>query len=139
VRVALRRRNLAARMSTDFTMSVQADYLRVELARGYEIQPQGTSDLTRAVSDACARQGLRRVLIEGEVARRKMDTMDSFSLGSLMGSLLSGMAVACCLTGFTPDRQTRFFKDVAQNRGVRVEFFDNREAALRWLGAETQL
>ena len=69
-----------------------------------------------AISDVCARQGQRRVLIEGTIARRERGTMDSFGLGSLVGSMLTGVSL------------------VAQNRGVRVEFFDSREAALRWLG-----
>ena len=30
------------------------------------------------------------------------------------------------------------FRDVAQNRGVRVDFFSEREAALRWLGVGLQ-
>jgi hypothetical protein len=82
----------------------------------------------------CTRQGQRRVLIEGTVARRQMGTMDSFGLGSLVGSMLSGISLACCFYGYTPDQQTQFFKDVAQNRGVRIEFFSERDAALRWLG-----
>ncbi|HEU5177314.1 MAG TPA: hypothetical protein VFU24_07655 [Burkholderiales bacterium] len=37
-----------------------------------------------------------------------------------------------------PDDQSQFFRDVAQNRGVRVDFFSEREAALRWLGVGLQ-
>ena len=48
--------------------------------------------------------------------------------------MLTGVSLACCFYGYAPDQQTHFFKDAAQNRGVRVEFFDEREAALRWLG-----
>jgi hypothetical protein len=123
-------------MSTDFKLTPRADYLHVELAPGYEIKPEGTTQLAFALSDACARQGRRRVLIEGTVARRSMGTMDSFSFGSLMGSALTGGAVACCLYGYVPDQQTQFFKDVSQNRGVRIEFFKDRDAALRWLGVD---
>ena len=50
--------------------------------------------------------------------------------------MLTGVSLACCFYGCAPDQQTHFFKDVAQNRGVRVEFFDEREAALRWLGVD---
>lgn len=46
------------------------------------------------------------------------------------------MSVACCFYGYAPDQQTRFFMDVSQNRGVRIEFFAEREAALRWLGVD---
>lgn len=87
-----------------------------------------------AISDVCARQGRHRVLIEGTIAARRMGTMDTFGSGSLAGSMLTGMSIACCFYGYRPDQQTQFFKDVAHNRGVRIEFFGERAAALRWLG-----
>ena len=121
-------------MSTDFRLTPHADYIHVELAPDYEIRPEGTTALTMAIADVCARQRKRRVLIEGTVARRQMGTMDSYGLGALAGSMLAGNSLACCFYGYTPDQQTQFFKDVAQNRGVRIEFFDSRDAALRWLG-----
>ena len=121
-------------MSTDFQTSLHADYIHVQLAPGYELTPEGNAELILAISDVCARQGQRRVLIEGTVAARKMGTMDAFGAGSLAGSMLTGMAVACCFYGYQPDQQTQFFKDVAHNRGVRIEFFSDVAAALRWLG-----
>ena len=121
-------------MSTDFQTSLHADYIHVQLAPGYELTPEGNAELILAISDVCTRQGQRRVLVEGTVAARRMGTMDSFGSGSLAGSMLAGMSVACCFYGYRPDQQTQFFKDVANNRGVRVEFFTDRNAALRWLG-----
>jgi hypothetical protein len=121
-------------MSTDFKLTPHADYLHVQLAPDYEIRPEGTTQLTLSVADVCNRQGQRRVLIEGAIARREMGTMDSFGFGELLGSRLAGISLALCLYGYVADQQTQFFKDVAQNRGVRVDFFTEREAALRWLG-----
>jgi len=121
-------------VSTDFTTSLHADYIHVQLAPGYELTPEGNAELILAISDVCARQGQRRVLVEGTIASRKMGTMDSFGTGSLAGSMLTGMSIACCFYGYRPDQQTAFFKDVAHNRGVRIEFFTERDAALRWLG-----
>ena len=112
--------------------------IHVELAPGYEIKPDGTTQLTLAISDVCSRQGQRRVLIEGTIGRRSMGTMDSFGFGAQIGSMLTGMSLACCLYGYRPDQQTQFFKDVAQNRGVRIDFFTDRGAALRWLGVTVQ-
>lgn len=123
-------------MSTDFRLTPHAKYLHVELAPEYEITPRGATALCMAISDACTQQRLRRVLIEGAVARRQMGTMDSFGLGSLAGSMLGGISLACCFYGYAPDQQSQFFKDVAGNRGARVEFFTEREAALRWLGMD---
>jgi len=121
-------------MSTDFKLTPYADHIHVELAPDYEIKLDGTTQLIVAISELCARQGQRSVLIEGTVSRRSMGTMDSFGLGSLLGSMLPGVSLACCFYGYSPDQQTQFFKDVSQNRGVRVEFFGERDAALRWLG-----
>ena len=121
-------------MTTDFTLTPHADYLHVALAPGYELRPQGATELMKSLSDVCARQGQRRVLIEGAVATRRMATMDSYAIGALAGSMLAGVSLACCFYGYKPDDKSQFFKDVAQNRGVRVEFFAERDEALRWLG-----
>lgn len=95
-------------MSTDFKLTPHADYVHVELAPDYEIKPDGTTQLTHAISDVCARQGQRRVLIEGTIARRSMGTMDSFGFGSLVGSMLAGMSLACCLYGYAPTSRPSF-------------------------------
>lgn len=121
-------------MTTEFTLTPHADYLHVALVPGYELRPQGATELMKSVSDVCARQGQRRVLIEGTVATRRMATMDSYAIGALAGSMLAGVSLAFCFYGYQPDDKSQFFKDVAQNRGVRVEFFGERDEALRWLG-----
>ena len=125
-------------MSTDFKLTPHADYVHVALAPGYELRPDGLAELMRSLADVCSRQGQRRVLIEGTVAARRMGTMDSFGAGALAGSMLTGVRIACCFYGYAPDDQSQFFKDVAQNRCVRVDFFNDRDAALRWLGLSSQ-
>jgi hypothetical protein len=127
-----------AAVSTDFKLTPHADYVHVALAPDYEIRPAGVTELMMSVSDVCSRQGQRRVMIEGNVVARRMGTMDSFGAGALAGSMLTGVRIACCFYGYTPDDQSQFFKDVAQNRGVRVDFFNDRETALRWLGVGSQ-
>jgi hypothetical protein len=125
-------------MSTDFKLAPHADYVHVTLAPGYEITLAGLTELMMSMSDVCSRQGQRRVLIEGTVAARKMGTMDSFGAGALAGSMLPGVSIACCLYDYKTDDQSQFFRDVAQNRGVRIDFFSDREVALRWLGVSSQ-
>jgi hypothetical protein len=60
--------------------------------------------------------------------------MDSFDAAGLMARLLPGLSVACCFRGYTADEQTQFFRTAAMNRGVRVEFFQDLNSALKWLG-----
>ena len=125
-------------MSTDFRLTPHADYVHVALEPGYEITPPGVTELMMSVSDVCSRQGQRRVLVEGTVVARRMGTMDSFGAGALAGSMLPGVSLACCFYGYKTDDQSQFFRDVAQNRGVRVDFFNDRDEALRWLGVRSQ-
>jgi hypothetical protein len=67
-------------MSTDFKLAPHADHIHVELAADYEIRASGVTGLFLAVSDVGARQGQRRVLVEGTAARR--DSICWLGLGS---------------------------------------------------------
>jgi hypothetical protein len=123
-----------ARMTAAFNLTVQDKYVHVLLAEGYEITPEGRSKALQAISEACKQHRLRKVLIEGEVAGRRMSTTDAFATGALAASLMSGTWLALCYYGYKPDSTSELFQISAENRGVRVQFFDEREAALRWLG-----
>ena len=54
------------------------------------------------------------------------------------GRLLSGLSVGCVFRGYVPDQQSEFFRATATSRGVRMEFFEELDAALRWLGVGTR-
>jgi hypothetical protein len=96
--------------------------------------PKSMANIWITISDACREHGLRRVLAEGDNVQRRLSTLDSFDHADLAARLLPGLSVACCFRGFTPDQQTGFFRTTAMNRGVRTEFFQDLNTALRWLG-----
>lgn len=125
----------SARPGFDFTLQPRVGYLYVHLAPGYELTPESMAMLWTAMSKACRDNNLRRVLVEGENVRRRMTPMESFDHAGLASRLLPGISVACCFRGYAPDEQTEFFRTAAMNRGVRVEFVQDLNAALRWLGA----
>ena len=120
-------------MSTGFKVQAQADHIHVELAPSYAIPSQDTKQLITAIADHCARHCCRRVLIQGSRVPGGIKALDAYALGSLMGSLLPGASFAFCLNGYSPDANAKFLIDVTHNRGVRLKFFDDPEAALRWL------
>ncbi len=122
-------------MSTGFTLEPREGYLYVHLAPGFEMNPESMNRLWTGISEGCREHALHKVLAEGDDVRRKLTPMDSFDVASLAARLLPGVSVACCLRGFTPDEQTQFFRTAAMNRGVRAEFFQDLNSALRWLGA----
>jgi len=123
------------RPGSDFTLEPRERYLYVHLAPGFEITPESMNRLWAAMSGACRERNLRRVLIEGDNVHRRMTPMESFDHAALASRLLPGLSVACCFRGYAQDEQTEFFRTAAMNRGVRVEFVQDLNAALRWLGA----
>ena len=123
-----------APQDSESTLEVRDGYLYARLVSGFEITPERMNRLWKQIGDACVRHKMRRVLTEGTVSRRRMTTMDSFENAAVAARLVPGLAMACFVQGHVPDEQTEFFKIAAMNRGVRVEFFNNRDEALRWLG-----
>ena len=123
-----------AAQDPEITLEVRDGYLYASLVPGFEINPERMNRLWAAVGDACLKSGMRRVLTEGTVSGRRMTTIDSFQNAAAAARLVPGLAMACFVQGHVPDEQTEFFKIAAMNRGVRVEFFNNRDEALRWLG-----
>ncbi len=122
-------------MGTGFTLEPREGYLYVHLMPGFEITPQSLGEFWAAIADTCRQHDLRKVLAEGDDVRRKLTPMDSFDAAGLMARLLPGLSVGCCFRGYKTDEQTQFFRTAAMNRGVRVEFFQDLNSALKWLGA----
>ena len=122
-------------MSGDFTLEPRDGYLYVHLAPGFEITPASGERIWVAICEACRERGLRRALAEGDNVTRRLTPMESFDVAELAARLLPGLSVACVFRGYVPDEQSQFFRTAAMNRGVRIDFFQDLNAALRWLGA----
>jgi hypothetical protein len=125
-------------MSSGFTLEPRDGYLYVQLAPGFEMGPESTTRVWTALCDTCREKGLRRALAVGENVTRRLTPTEAFDVASLAGRLLPGLAVACVFPGYVPDEQSRFFQTAAGNRGVRMEFFPDLNAALQWLGLGTR-
>ena len=122
-------------MSSEFILEPREGYLYVHLAPGFEMTPESTTRVWVAICEACRERGLRRALAEGDNVRRRLTPMESFDVAELAARLLPGLSVACCFRGYVPDEQSQFFRTAAMNRGVRIDFFQDLNSALRWLGA----
>jgi len=119
----------------ELTLEPREGYLYLHLPPGFVMTPSSMAELWTAMSKACREHNLRRVLVEGDNLRRQLTPMESFDHAGLAARLMPGLSVACCFRGFRPDEQTEFFRTAAMNRGVRVEFVQDLNEALRWLGA----
>jgi len=124
-------------MQTEAALEAREGYLHAQLVPGFEITPERMNRLWTEIGAACRRFGIRRVLTEGEVAARRMTTMDSFDNAATAARMAPGLEMACVVSGHVADTQTEFFKTAGANLGVRVDFFKSRADALKWLGVES--
>jgi len=125
-------------MSSGFTLEPREGYLYVHLEPGFEMTPESSTRVWVALCEACRERGLRRALAEGDNVTRRLTPMEAFDIASLASRLLPGLSIACVFRGYSPDDQSEFFRTAAMNRGVRMEFFEDLNAALQWLGVGTR-
>ena len=122
-------------MSSGFRLEPREGYLYVNLDSGFEMTADSTSRVWIAICEACRERGLRRALAEGDNVTRRLTPMEAFDIAGLAARLLPGLSIACVFRGYVPDAQSQFFRTAAMNGGVRMEFFQDLNSALRWLGA----
>lgn len=123
-------------MSFDISIEFRGRYLHVKLPPDYKITPESVAKLWAIIGSACQKYDRNRVLVEGTIASRKMTAGDAYYSGKKAGGI-AHLRLACLFYGYSPDETTDFFKIVALNRGVLVEFFTDRTKALQWLGVDS--
>ena len=119
----------------DFEIAFHGDYLHVLHPDNFEISPETNQKIWQAINAACKNHKCLRVLSEGKINQRKMKTWNAHESGSQAGGI-RGLRLACLFYGYEPDEMSEFFQTVSANRGVKVEFFTDKSAALEWLGVK---
>jgi hypothetical protein len=121
-------------MSHDFTIDFNGKYIHMIHAPEYEICPESNEKMWKELSKACKKYNCRKVLAEGPKQKRRITTIDAFKSGSQASESIPGLKLAICVYEYITDETTEFFKTVAFNRGVHIEFFKDKKKALKWLG-----
>jgi hypothetical protein len=120
-------------LSTDFELFFRGSYIHILLAENYEITPAGVEKMWKATAEACRKYNCSKVLSEGNIHSRKLKAWDAYSSGS-QASEIPAARHACLFYNYQPDDMSEFFKTVSSNRGITIEFFKNKDEALKWLG-----
>ena len=123
-------------LSTDFEITFRGSYIHVRLADNFVINPAGLEKVWRAIAEACQTYACSKVLSEGNIRLRKLQAWDAFNSGT-QASEITGLRHACLFYNYKPDDLTEFFKTVASNRGIYIEFFTDKTKALEWLGVKS--
>jgi len=120
-----------------FEVQVHPTYLHIKYPPGYVIASENMQNKWKRIGQLCRDHGVAKVLIESDKPERQLDTGSAFDAGRALADHMSGLSVAICFHGYEFDDLSAFFKTVAQNRGVRVEFFSELGDALEWLDVNT--
>lgn len=123
-------------MKGDFSLEFRGDYIHIQHDKDFEISPESMNEFWTALGEACEQYKCPRVLAEGPAPKRRMDTIGAFESGIHASKVAVRLSLALCFYDYKTDELSDFFKTVARNRGARVEFFTDRDEALRWLGVE---
>jgi hypothetical protein len=124
-------------MSTDFALNFLGTHIGIEHPADYEITPESQQQLWLAIGEACEKYSCWRVLAESPTPpKRNMSQIDAFRSAMQAAKISNNLRVAIILQNYNPDETTEFFINSAYNTGVRIEFFTDRETALKWLAID---
>jgi hypothetical protein len=125
-------------MNGTFTITYnrQGDYIHISSTSDYEIEPTTLSLMWKELASMCSNHSCLKAYHDGPVPKRRMKTSDAFTAGNLVSETIPGLMMAICFEHYRTDETTRFFLDVAANRGVQVKFCSSKEEAMAWLDVE---
>lgn len=124
-------------MDAPFQLEVHSEYLHLTFPSGFVASLESTGDTWIALGRLCEQHGLNKVLIEATKPLRRFDTMSAFESGRILAENTVGVTIAICLRDHEYNEISQFFKTVAQNRGVKIELFNDIDDALQWLDVDT--
>ena len=120
-----------------FEHEVHPTYLHIKHPPDYVITSGNAEEKWNRIGQLCRQHGVAKVLVEADRPERRLDTGAAFDAGRVLAEHMSGLSVAICFHDYDFDDLSSFFKTVAQNRGVNLEFFSDVDAALSWLVVNT--
>ena len=121
-------------MVADYTVEFRGNYIHIQHRENFVISPERMDKFWVEINEICKKYNCANLLAVGHAPKRRMDLVGAYKSGTKAAEISPKLALACCFDEYEPDEMSEFFKTVAANRGVRVEFFKSQEEALLWLG-----
>lgn len=110
----------------------RGDHVHVELGPIVEVEPDKRREFWTLLRSICDEHGTRRVFVEGPAPEIDMPP-DQVADAGAQTAVIPHLWLAFCFEGFEASESSELFAVVAASKGVRVRFFTEAEAALRWL------
>ena len=121
-------------MGTDFSLEFNGAYIHVIHPPDYEITAKSLEKLYKELAQACLKYNCRKILTESTDPKRLIDSSDAIESGFQALNAVPGVKIAICICEYVPDRTSQLYTDIVHNRGGQIEFFNDKEKALTWLG-----
>ena len=120
-------------MKIGYNFEFFGNYIQVRHSENFVITPPEMMKFWTELAEFSKQHNCKKVMVDGTIGYRKMSTVEAFESGSIAGRKVLGVWLAFYFPDYKPDQITEFFKTVARNRGVRIDFFTDREIAFKWL------
>ena len=112
-------------------ISFQSGYVLVQRPAGYEVSISEVPAMLTEIDSACKESGCSKALILGPNTKVNLPADSIFELGKKIAEM--GLQLAFVESHDASDKDVQLFKNVAQNRGGAIQFFDNISDAKDWL------
>ena len=122
-------------MEVPYSLEFHGTYVQIIHPPGFVASLDSVENMWTHFAALCDRYNCRQLLVEAPGIKSQLETMTAFDAGRNLAAINPGITVAFCLDNYEVDEAAKFFKTVAQNRGVKVEYFVNINDARDWLGA----
>ena len=120
-------------MGMEFEVTFRDDHLHVNLNAATMIDdPDLPTDYWQMLRKFCDEYDCRRILVEGTAPRSELSPAEVVKAGARTATV-PNLWLAFHLENHVPNEQSELYEAVAASKGVRVKFFDNADAALKWL------
>ena len=94
---------------------------------------KGHDECVAAVKETARRFRAKRLMLVCDNHESLASLSDAYAIGAKAAEQMRGLRLCILLTGRSVKAMDHFAETVATNRGAAMRYFDDREAARRWL------
>ena len=110
----------------------RGDHIHIQIGADLKIDSASADEYWQRLRTLCDKYHTCRVLVEGVSPKGEFESREVVDAG-LRAASVPNLWLAYSLDDFERTQQSELYEVIAAARGVRVKFFSDREAALRWL------
>jgi len=117
----------------DTIVEFKGDHIHLINSLGFIIDEESATKTIKNIAKICKQHKCYRILLECESPEIILTISNVFQIGEYISYSLPLSKIAFCFYNYKKDIVSDFFKTVTFNRGISIEFFQNKKTAINWL------